>query len=107
MKVLEPRCALDRIVEMWFQSTTLQEAVGHLRQVDPNDGIRIPETCARNKYKVDGKHDGTLCSRRGHGEPKDSNYSSLFLSRSTDGKAMVLKRLNSHNANGKYAGAHI
>lgn len=42
MKVLEFRCSLNCVVEMWFQSTSPQEAVGHLRQVDPNYGVRIP-----------------------------------------------------------------
>lgn len=41
MEVLELRCALHCVVEMGFQSTTLQEAVGHLCQVDPDYGIWI------------------------------------------------------------------
>lgn len=43
MKVPELRCAQDCVVEMGFQSTTLQEAVGHLCQVDPNYGVWIPK----------------------------------------------------------------
>lgn len=39
MKVLELRCAQYCIVEVRLQSAALQEAVGHLCQVDPNYGV--------------------------------------------------------------------
>lgn len=43
IKVPELRRAEYCIVEMRFQSTTLQEAIGHLCQVDANYSIWIPK----------------------------------------------------------------
>lgn len=45
MKVLELRCFFHRVVEVKFQRSTSQEAVGHLCQVDPDYGIRISIIC--------------------------------------------------------------
>ena len=43
MELLELRSSRYCVVEMRFQFPALQEAVRHLRQVDPNNSIGIPE----------------------------------------------------------------
>ena len=57
MKVLELRFSCHCVVEMGLQSTTLQEAVSHLCQVDPNNGIRVPGIWRAFKFSL------TMCAR--------------------------------------------
>lgn len=50
MEVCELWRALHCVVEMRLQSAALQQAVGHLCQVYPHDGIGIPKT--RDEYAL-------------------------------------------------------
>lgn len=62
VKVLELRCSLHCVVEMRFQRSASQEAVGHLCQVNPNYGVRIPgtwndwsqQTCETERVDITG-----------------------------------------------------
>lgn len=74
MKVLQLRCALHCVVEVRFQSATPQEAVGHLRQVNPNYGIWIPK-----RWKTLHQHYTSINRDGSHGRTNEPHELTTFF----------------------------